>query len=324
MRRLLRNFRAFSSGFKMRHKHCFVRSLVVVIGIASMAVSYGAEQPEQPTTNPAGTAAARTAEAVALVRKVAQEKPLRLSTESVQPPDRFHFVIRLSKEVKGDPPQYTEYVIVKNQDRVGVLIRSSEGLPYCYLTEGLMVVLDRAHPGGLALHVGGAPLVYFRMAGEDKLDFRVTHSMRANKAVVDLDVGPILQMLAGKVRSATYEWSSGVIVGQTQGSALMLTLPAAARPGDFGLRNLVNKMASGQTLALLDAASGVEPPLDLTRLSRQSLMDLGLPIRQVEDADREALSLLVPHNFGADEKERQAATKLLSLLSVPVVTPAAD
>ncbi len=41
------------------------------------------------------------------------------------------------------------------------------------------------------------------MAAEVKLDFLVTHSMRQNKAVVDLDIGSVLQMLAGKLRNAT-------------------------------------------------------------------------------------------------------------------------
>lgn len=295
-------------------------SACLVILLTAADRSRGGTEAVPPATVPAA-ADPRTADALSVLRRVAEGKPLRLSTEGEQVPRGFHFVVRLSIEPKGGEPRYTDYVVVKDGDRVGVLVRALDGLPYCYMTDGLMVMVDHGEPGRLLLHPRGAPSVVYRLAEEEgKLDFWVSHVRRATRGVVDLNLAPVLKLAVGKLRQATFERSSGTLVGQTDRSAMMLTLPAAERQGDFGLRSYVSRSPGGQTLALLDPTSGGEPPIDVTRLTKDSITALAVPVREVPEVERGDVSLLVPEHFGVHPKERDASVKLLSLLTVSTVS----
>lgn len=272
---------------------------------------------ETPATAPAQkTADARTADGIATIRRIAADKLLRLSTDIEPPPKRFQFAIRLSCEPPNAAPNYTDYLVVKDGDRTGVLIRDLDGLPYCYITEGLMVMVDREVPGRLLVTSVGAPSVVYRMADEPgKLDLWISHIRKATKGTIDLNIGPILLALAEKVRQVTYERSSGTLVARTDQSAVMLTMRAVERPGDFGLRGFVTRTSGAQTIALLDPEVDNAPALDLTRINKQSIAALELPIREIADDEKNAVALTIPAHFGADPKERAAATKLASLLS---------
>lgn len=289
----------------------------LVIAMLLIAVPAIGAPETAPAAPGAAAAAEATADAATEISRLLAGRPLRLSTEDERPPDRFHFVLRLTMVTRGAKPQYTDYVVVKDGGRVGILVRSLDGLPYCYMTEGYMVMLDKKKPGHLLVLTRGAPDFAFREAKEKgAVDFRVSHAGTAEKARVELDLGYVLAVAAQRLESASFDRGNATLFARTKTTALLITLPAVDEPGGFGLRSFVTRNNSGQTLAFLDLTAGGRPPLDLANATPAAVKDLGLPSREMAEGEPAALALIVPPGFGTDARERAAAEKLAGLLRV--------
>lgn len=266
-----------------------------------------------PASRP-GQLEEKSQQAIAVIRRLSASNHLRLSTEGEQPLRKFHFVFRLSAEPKGGEPQYMNYVVVKEGDRLGILAVSGDGLPYAYLTEGFMVIADRATPGGLLIDRRGAPVFVLRASAQDgTLQFQVAHAGRAISGRVDVELASLLRGLDPNLRQATFDRTTGNLIATTDRSALMLSLPAFARPADFAVRSFVIRTNTGQTLAFLDPAIGTEPPFDPAKGTAEMVEKLGVPIRTMQEGERGKLPMIVPTDFGKDPKERETASRLMTV-----------
>ncbi len=271
-----------------------------------------------PASRP-GEPEEKSQQAIAVIQRLSTSKHLQLSTEGEQPLRKFHFVFRLSSEPKGGEPQYTNYVVVKEGDRLGILAVSGDGLPYAYLTEGLMVIADRTTPGGLVIDRRGAPIFVLRASAQDgTLQFQVAHAGRAVKGRVDVELASLLRGVEPNLRKASLDRAIGNLIATTDRTALMLSLPAFARPADFDVRSFAIRTNTGQTLAFLDPAIGTEPPFDPTKGTAEVVEKLGVPIRTMQEAERGKLPMIVPLDFGKDPKERETASRLMTVFVPPI------
>lgn len=293
---------------------CAAAYLLAVTSLLPCLPARAADPALPPPTAPE----VKSEQATATLRRLSQSANLQFTTSGNPAHRRFHFVFRLSSEPRGGEPQYTDFVVVRDGDRVGILVRSPDGLPLAYLTEGFMVVVDRATKSGFVTYNRGAPSFVLRAAREEgNLDFVVAHAGRAERGNVDVDLASLLRGGEPQFRKAVLDRTTGTLMATTDRTALMVTLPAITRPGGFDVRSFVLRTNTGKTLAFLDPAVGVEPPFDPAKANPEAVAKLKLPVRVMEEAERAALSLVVPADFGRDDKEREAATRLSELLMPP-------
>jgi hypothetical protein len=279
---------------------------LAILAATVLLADLPASQPSQPEE--------KSQQAIAVIRRLSTSNHLRLSTEGEQPLRKFHFVFRLSSEPKGGEPQYTNYVVVKEGDRLGILAVSGDGLPYAYLTEGFMVIADRTTPGGLLIDREGAPIFVLRASAQDgTLQFQMAHAGRAVKGRVDVELASLLRGTEPNLRKAALDRTTGNLIATTDRTALMLSLPAFARPADFDVRSFVIRTQTGQTLAFLDPAIGTEPPFDPVQGTADAVEKLGVPIRTMQEKERGKLPMTVPPDFGKDPKERETASRLMTV-----------
>lgn len=304
--------------FLMRVAWTMALSVMVAVGAANAI-----DQAPPDVTAPA--AATRPNDGVNVLRRLLRENPLRISTDDPEPPTNFQFVLRLSVTRKQAETVYTDYVVIKDGDRVGVLIRSIDGLPYCYLTEGLLVMIDRGQPGRLVVYDQGSPEFVFKAIEQEagRLEFGLSHAKQALKSRIVLDLGSVLREAVSRMQSVTFERDTGTLLGHTERAVVMIVLPAIDSPGGFGIRTFVTRSGIGQTLSFMDLATGVPPPFRPGQVDAKAVKALGLPSRDLAEVERAGVSLLIPDGFGNDPRERQAAEKLASLFrKQPVERPA--
>lgn len=206
--------------------------------------------------------------------------------------------------------------MVCDRGHVGILCASAAGLPYCYMTEGLFIVMDRTHPGTLLFCEGGRPALV--LGAEPKTQsavFELEYRSADEPAALTLDLSAILRSVQAKLRRADFNTSNRSLTVTTENAAVTITLSPDAKSGVPIQSFLSTSRASGASMAINDIAIGSEPPLNLLGVDVQALLGLGLPIRRLNARDAKTLNLLVPADFGVAPEERAAAKTLMRLFS---------
>lgn len=103
-----------------------------------------------PTTQPVDQ------DAMVLLKSL-QTSRLRLSTDNNTATDKFSLRFILHQKTVGRTQLQLQAFIVRRADRVAILVMSFDGLPYCYMTKGLVLAVDDENPGGLVRCDVGCP-----------------------------------------------------------------------------------------------------------------------------------------------------------------------
>jgi hypothetical protein len=288
--------------------------LLVMSGACAVASTASAE----PATRPAGGDKSPVQEqALAEVRRVMGSKAVTLSTADAATPDRYHFLVRVALPAEGGGTTATEFLIERDGDDVAVLVRSAGGLPYAYATNGLFVGFDPTARGRLVVYAGGSPtFTYDAGPGGAGLVFELSFVKDAARPSIVLDPRSLLAAALPKVVQATLEPGRRTVELTTTKATVTVVAAPPEKAAAFAVERLTTTTtATGATISVTDIH--VEPKLcvNVLGVTRESVRRLGLPVRELADADRRAL-LLVPPDFGKDEKERIAAEKLATLFSL--------
>jgi hypothetical protein len=247
-------------------------------------------------------------------------KPMVLSTDDEKTlSPKFHFVLSVSKRTAdGELPQatlpWTDIWVVRDGGNVGILCASASGLPYCYMTEGLFIVMDRAHPGTLLFCEGGRPALV--LGAEPKTQsavFELEYGSADEPAALTLDLSAILRSVQAKLRHADFNTANRSLMVATENAAVTITLSPDAKSGVPIQSFLSTSRASGSSIAINDIAIGSDPPLNLLGVDVQAVAALGLPMRRLALRDAKTLNLLVPADFCVAPEERAAAKTLMQL-----------
>ena len=231
----------------------------------------------------------------------------------------FHFVLSVSKPpADGDLPKatlpWTDIWVVRDGGHVGILCAAASGLPYCYMTDGLFIIMDRTHPGTLLFCEGGRPaLVLGADPKTQSAVFTLEYRSGDEPAALTLDLSAILRSVQAKLRRADFNAANHSLVIATENAAVTITLSPDAKSGVPIQSFLSISRASGASMAINNIAIGSEPSLNLLGVDMRAVMRLGLPMRRLTARDAKTLNLLVPADLGIAPDERAAAKTLMQL-----------
>ena len=269
-------------------------------------------------------AAAGPETAAEAVQRLIDRSPLRLSTDEGSASDTFSFVTHATRRTARGDRLSSDVFVARRGRRVGILTAAPSGLPYCYMTAGLLVTTDRTNPGGLVVYTRGAPsFVLNADQDRDFVNFTLTYSDDRQDAQVVLDLRSLLRSTLQTSEGASFDKGRQRISVRTKTGGVVITPSNGSAEGAPGVTDFSVSNAKLQLmLAVLRIAVDSPPPLNLLEITEEAVAGLGLPVRTGEARDLKGMDLLVPPEFGTDPKERSAAERLLELLaSRPVPSP---
>ena len=196
-----------------------------------------------------------------------------------------------------------------------MLCTSPSGLPYCYLSPGLLITTDRVRPGGLLMYRRGAPVFRLEADQDNRLNLGLGYSGRLNQPIVILDLGSLLRSTLATLQQAAFNQSEGSITVRTRNGSVSIVLSTPTDQESPPIKSLmVVNSELGRSVTVVGIGVKSPPPLDLLNVDVDSVLKLGLPIRALSDQDVRRFDLFVPPDFATDPRERVAAQRLLELL----------
>jgi hypothetical protein len=304
-------------------------AILLTISVADFqrpAISADAERTASKIEKPASQATAsdeNTLRAVAEARRLLTgQAPLRWSSVD-ETPRRFVFTLKISIPMEGQPPQVSNYLVVRDGKHVSVLVSTAEGLPVYFLTDGLFVGVDFDRPGGLMLYDGGDPTMTLASAADGSgvdLDVSFTASGRRRRIIVD--VASLLRAVLPKTLAATVG-KDGSLSLKSERSRITLSPPDVTDKSGFGVGSVSIRTAKGMELTVEGFSADAEKsPRGMIGMNRNSIEALGLPIRVLTlDGAPLPANLLAPAGFSHAQGERKAAEKLQSLFARSATAP---
>jgi hypothetical protein len=224
---------------------------------------------------------------------------------------QFGFKARLSRS--GYP--MTVMQVAANKDHTTVLIETSEGLPYCVMTDHFLIMCDPDHPGGLVYNDEGTVLWGFLQGVDRTKAFLQMTFLSTNvppAAILDLDFS--IKSMWAKKTNVSYLASDETVKILTRKSSLEVRLSQANSQDEFGVKELKLQGSSG-SFDFTDFQIGAPAEKGLLQLSERDLEDLNLPLRKLDTGEFGHLGLFVPEGIFDTAVARQTAEKLQSLVS---------
>lgn len=255
--------------------------------------------------------------AVAGLKQLADGNLRLTSTDQSHSPD-FHFTARLGLLTRDGQLRELDALVVRHaaKDRVAILVRSREGWPFAFITNGLYVAADREDPRRLVLHEGGHPrFVLENDAAQRSLRFQVTYSPTP-PAQVTLDLSSIVHSMLPAAQGGSFDMGQRTIGIEANTGGLKAVLPMAGAASNFPLQEFALRSARGMTLGIGEVGTDHRSVLNLLAADAAAVKKLGLPIRPLADADVAKLSPFPPPGYGRSTAERETATKLMELFAV--------
>ena len=305
--------------------------VIAALVVATCGTAAGSEEGDPAASAPAAAAAGKgegegeeadqrhTREAIAAITAVLEEHELLLSADEASTSDEFQLEVRLSVATRGTKSLVTDLRVARRGDRVAIVVAAADGLPYCLLTNGLLVVFDRDEPGRLAVLEGGSPVFVLEGKEGEVMDFTFSHQ-KGDRATVRYDPESLLRAMLKRLRNATYDGKTGAVMLRTDRARVLLSLPPQRKEGAPALDGLAVLGASGTSITVTGVSLKTEGWDRVFEVTRESVEKLGIPTRAIAAEEARQLILVVPPTFGSRPAERRAAETLKPLLR----TDAAD
>ncbi len=255
-----------------------------------------------------------SSEGLGAVKRLAENTALRLSTED-RLSKRFHALIRIAFRTR-DGARGTSYLVQRDDQRVGVLILSDEGLPFCYMSNGLLMTFNPTKPGNLLIHEGGNPSFALTSgAADERTSCDVAYASKGDQPQLLLDVSAILFACLNNATDARLHHDKSEIELKTERATISIEL---APPNDrhrFPLKSLTMLGKAGDSLAAGPIGVDSEPTARLLGVDRAAVDKLKIPYKLLTAEDAAQLQVIVPPRFGADRRENEAAQQFLTLFA---------
>jgi len=249
------------------------------------------------------------ADGFAAVRTLCAQN-LRLSTGQDSASNQFAFTFRMNDGNRTGADRF-EIVVEREKDRPAALVRSADGLPFFYITDGFAVRLDQSAPGTLFLQNGAE----FRFIvegnaakGGNDYEFRCQDKTSGNQIVLDL--GSTFAVMLSKAKSADVDAASGVITVSSERVREVIRPTAAPAPA-FPIDSDVTNVAPGRFVAFAHIRTSVPPERSIL-VSKERILAAGLDVKALKQAPAEQ-SPIPPVGFWSDERNKAAAKKLAAL-----------
>ncbi len=279
------------------------------IGCVNLPPAAGGE----PTTRSIEQRPAREP-AVELVAFLDAHK-LCLSTDDHTSADRFPFVLHLAGTLPDGNLENMSICVDRDRDNAAIIIQTADGIPYCYMTEGLLVIFDRDHPGTAVVREGGHP--EFSLTGDaDKarLIFNLSYYKTVGHCQITLNIGSVVAASLKKVKSVIETPDREGFEMETATSSMSIETTPVSQ-AFFAIQRLSIHRPPHLALILSDFVGEPMIPKEALMLTKASIDASGMITRSVgNDGDIPLDSLVIPPRFAQEFEERAAAMKLADIL----------
>ena len=214
-------------------------------------------------------------------------KSVGLSTADATAPDHYHFLVRVALARKDGGTLASDYLIERDGDEVGVLVRSADGLPFAYATNGLFVGIDPKEPGRLVTFTGGSPtFAYEARADGSGLVFELSYVKDATKPSVVFDARSLLAAALERAVDAKVAPDGRSVELKTVKATITVVAALPEKTAAFAVERLTTTTtASGAAITVTDIHVERTLCVNVLGVTRDSVRKLGLPIRELADAD---------------------------------------
>lgn len=255
-----------------------------------------------------------SAQSVSAIKRLLEAGIPPLTMDQKSGADRFSFVTELIVPLPRASPHRVVYRVVREQDRVAILVTNKDGLPYCYLTSGLLVMFDPTVRGQLMVYEGGNPSFTFESDNtRSKVNFLVTYAKALERATVQFDVASLLEGSLNRLRSAHMGAKRGLLAVRTEHGMLSVLLAPDEKPSRFPIQGMMFMGGNGPSILVSDISIDAKPPLDLFGITRKTVEELNVPLRVLGNKEILNFDLIVPPGFPASPKEREVAERWRAL-----------
>lgn len=269
------------------------------------------EEREPPRVEASPEEAAETMRAV-----LSAQGPLLLSTHESAGSKRFHFQSWIGWRTEQMDSTLSMLVFLStDESKVGMLLCSTAGLPYCYVSEGRLLAVDRQRRGGLVSYRGGAPAFVLKIDPDTgHLDLKVEFRLDQPKPYVHVDLPGLLERALDQMQAGTVDRSNHFVLVRTPNSAISIGLRMPDGENKFPIRSFVMRSNSqGTGVGVMNLAERQPPGFDLLSVDDQEVLRLAVPMRVLTREEAAQVRLSVPGDFGRDPREENAAKSLLQL-----------
>jgi len=296
---------------------CVARVVVIGTVVSASCVAFAGDLPQ---AHPSDV----TRSALDSLSKLLANGRLELSTTDTSDSKNFCFEFILVPSPKIAMSS-NRILVLREQDRVAMLIRDLNGNCYAYLTDGLMVAIDHHKPGGFVIMTAGFPQGTFALVPQIGIDFEWSYFRTAPGHHIMVSFGDVLRYLMKVAEFASYDAKTNSYILETRSNVSRLTLaPSNERGTTFFVKDFINK-SPNLTMELSFIDSSKIPPNYVGLSQNVSIITSGLyksgaPIRDltheddavVDNAVTEAFT--VPSDLGASPEERTAISRLTNVL----------
>lgn len=247
-----------------------------------------------------------------------ETQPLRLSTEDEKGADQFVFTIGFSLPQDETRIQPFKILALRDRDQAGLIVVTSTGLPFCYLSDHFGFSFDSNRPGQINLQQGlGGKLLFGGVKGESSAHMNLVMN-DSEKTIVTLDLGGILRPILEKAHKAEFDKEKATIGVQTDKTFVSIHLvPVHELTNRFPVESVSITSLSGGATTFSDFRMAIGKDRQMLAVKIGDIESLGLPIqRAVYPSQRLDLSYLPPKDFPRNEQEKAAAQKLATLLGL--------
>lgn len=239
------------------------------------------------------------------------QRQLKLSTDPDSASSRFYFVTEVQM-VQGNKilPAYS-VIIGRDAGHFAMLVRYGDGMPYCYVSDSIALILNPNAEGGFLACVGGAPQYVLRRT-TDGVEFLVAAKRNAKEGGLNLDLKSLIAADGPWVETA-FDPATASLQMATEHALTCATLSVT---DPFPVTTWSIRDDSGRIIVVRPILVDELVPVDLLGKSLDDIRRLGLPVRVVEDAAMAGYAAVPKARFLSDGPQRQAGTALGHLLGV--------
>jgi hypothetical protein len=287
-------------------------SSVTAVAVLSAYDARGDEVAKSKNSGGSGNPDDESKAAIKAIQRLLDTHHLQLSTAD-QLFTNFHCLVRAAYTSADGKKHGSNYFIERDGDRVGILCCSDEGLPFSFITNDLVVGIDKENPGHLLSHEGINPV--FRIAPSRQKSGAlcdIAFDTRAQSPTLEIDLADLLNEAIKKLRSGKIGGDGSTVQIQTEHGALIEIEPAKER-GGFAIRSLLISGASGDSLAIGSIGAGPHSSVHLSNITKDSFSHLTNPPTNASAEECLRLDTSVRDDFVSDAKEHSAAKEFLDV-----------
>jgi hypothetical protein len=243
----------------------------------------------------------------------------RLSTIMPSASRRFQFRVDISFHGASTnthaPLPATILVAAAKGKGLAILIKTTNGMPIAYCSDGVFVAVDQKYHRGLVYYSGGKFFLRVSYQGKgDRVGINFYHYVDpvVSDCDIDFNLGGILEALDQQSGTTVSKNNGAFEIKTRRGSTIILKLHTAVDKRSFGL----NEMAMSNQISFVrfyDFKLNLDSEQKLVGVTQQKIHRLGIPLRKLTTKEYETFDGDFPRSGFPSGYDKEASDGLSSL-----------